>query len=297
MPEDLTARCPGTTSGEGALDVRQPPAVQRPPLPVVTETLAYEGADGVTVPAFLSRPVGDEPVPGVVHVHGGLAQPATPDPGRAIAAAGFAVLTPAYRGTQLDGLSVGDALRMSDIAHADARDVLRGAYWLLSQPFVNGAVALVGSSLGGGIANVLAFLYPDVWDAVVTLDAVTDWACVVTYLGLGSDQARVIATAFGGAPEDVPEEFRRVSPVYHPDRVAAPYYVVQGLADTLSPPGESQKWVDALRAAGVDVTWRLYEGQEHGFMRRLPFDSSPWQDLFAWLHGKLRGEPGFPLPS
>jgi dipeptidyl aminopeptidase/acylaminoacyl peptidase len=292
MPEPLTAPCPGSVTDDGAVAVKDLSPPLRPPVPVITEAVSYSSPDGVTISAFVSRPDDGKPHPAVVYVHGGLAEPALEDPGRVIASAGFVVMTPAYRGTALEGMSVGQALRVADIGHGDVLDVKAGAEWLLEQPYTDGTLGLVGTSLGGGLANELAFLYPDQWDAVASFFGVTDWACVMKLVSYGSQAAQVIATAFGGTPEEVPEEYLRYSPVYQAGSVRAPYYVAQGLDDELFPPGESEKWVRALREAGVDVTWRLYSGEEHGFIVRAPYDSPAWQDLFDWLHRQLGGPGG-----
>jgi dipeptidyl aminopeptidase/acylaminoacyl peptidase len=106
-------------------------------------------------------------------------------------------------------------------------------------------------------------------------------------VGYSGAAAEVIGTAFGGVPEDVPDAYRHYSPIYHAEEVRAPYYVAHGYGDDLLPIGESQKWVEALLDAGVDVTWRPYIAESHGFILKLPFESPAWQDLFTWLHHNL----------
>jgi dienelactone hydrolase len=287
MPDALDARCPGIATIDERAFVDRPTGSALRAVEVTTEVVTFPGEGGVTIPAFLSRPADGARYPGIVYVHGGLAEPAAEEPGRTIAAAGFVVLTPGYRGTLLSGMSEDQALRSSDLAHGDVEDVFAGAEWLREQGETTGRFAVFGTSLGGGIVNVLAYRYPGAWDAVVDFYGVSDWACVTKILTYGTEGARLIGTAFGGAPEDAVDEYRAGSPIYHADGITAPYYIGHGLLDITLPPGESQKWVEALRAAGVEVEWRPYGGESHGFLFHYTFESPVWQDVFAWLHREL----------
>jgi dipeptidyl aminopeptidase/acylaminoacyl peptidase len=260
----------------------------RQPLKVTTKTVSYTSSDGTTIPAFVSRPDNDKNYPAVVYVHGGLGEPALDQPGRTIAAAGFVVITPGYRGTAYAGMTPGEAETEADVGHMDTQDVLAGSKWLLAHENTTGKTILIGSSLGGGIANELAYMYPDNWKAVVDLFGITDWACVMKFVSYGQSSAWVIGKAFGGTPETVPEEYKKYSPIYHANQVKAPFYIAQGLQDTTFPPGESQQWADALRANGVDVTFKPYAGETHGFILDQPFESPSWQDLFNWMNAQLR---------
>lgn len=289
MPEGLDARCPGVfTDTTPRMIITEMQIPSREPLAVTTRTVAYQGPGGVTIPAFVSRPDNDKPYPVVIYVHGGLGEPALDEPGAKIATAGFVVITPGYRGTAYEGMAPTEATTMADPGHLDTKDVLAGWKWVLGHERTTGKTILMGSSLGGAIVNELAYQYPDNWSGVVDFFGITDWACVMKFVSYGQSSAWVIGRAFGGTPEDVPEEYIKYSPIYHAAEVKAPFYIAQGLQDTTFPPGESEKWADALIANGVDVTFLPYAGETHGFVLEEPFESPVWQDVFNWMDEQLR---------
>jgi dipeptidyl aminopeptidase/acylaminoacyl peptidase len=57
------------------------------------------------------------------------------------------------------------------------------------------------------------------------------------------------------------------SPLTHVDSLTAPLVVFQGAEDEVVPPAQSEAIVAALRAKGVPVAYRLYDGEQHGFRR------------------------------
>lgn len=283
MPAGFTQSCPGSFTDPHRNIIAEMEVSTRPKLDVTTTSVEFSAPDGTTIPAWVSRPDDDKAYPAVVYVHGGLGEPALDQPGRTIAAGGFVVISPAYRGTAYEGMSPQQAIRMADPGHLDVEDVHAAADWVQANEHTNGKIALFGSSIGGALVNELAYLYPDRWNAIVDMFGITDWACVMKIVSYGQSSAWVIGAAFGGTPEDRPDEYKKYSPLYHADQITAPFYIAQGLQDTTFPPGASQQWAETLRKAGVDVTFRPYGAEGHSFIIEEPFNSPAWQDLFIWL--------------
>ncbi len=67
-----------------------------------------------------------------------------------------------------------------------------------------------------------------------------------------------------------PEFYKAVSPMYNiPTRAQyqlPPQFVHVGSTDATTPPASSQQYVDALKAAGQPVEFKIYEGRNHAFL-------------------------------
>ena len=78
------------------------------------------------------------------------------------------------------------------------------------------------------------------------------------------------------------------------DRLKLPVLILQGAHDANTPAYGAEELAAALQAAGVDVTFHLYEGLGHslGLAESLladnfaPIAAQPLQDLLAWLDSR-----------
>jgi dipeptidyl aminopeptidase/acylaminoacyl peptidase len=57
------------------------------------------------------------------------------------------------------------------------------------------------------------------------------------------------------------------SPLFHVDRVRVPMLIAQGANDPRVVKAESDQFVEAMRANGLDVEYVVYEDEGHGFAR------------------------------
>lgn len=67
-----------------------------------------------------------------------------------------------------------------------------------------------------------------------------------------------------------PDFYKAVSPIYSipqaTDYKLAPQYVHVGSTDTTTPPAAAQQYVEAMKAAGQSVEFKIYEGRNHAFL-------------------------------
>ncbi|HEY54102.1 MAG TPA: alpha/beta fold hydrolase [Caldilineae bacterium] len=105
-----------------------------------------------------------------------------------------------------------------------------------------------GFSMGGMTAGVVAEKHPDIFAAVVTHKAIgnlTDW-----FNEQGEYRQTQIISETGGAPWEVPFEYKRRSPVEMASNVKnLPIAVVHGISDTVVHPQQAQDFYDAIVAA------------------------------------------------
>ncbi|MGH2794158.1 MAG: alpha/beta hydrolase family protein, partial [Actinomycetota bacterium] len=124
-------------------------------------------------------------------------------------------------------------------------------------------------SMGGGVAYNAAVVRPDLVDAVVVFasvssDVVDNFNRWIRREGERRELAEQISKKYG-SPEGNPEFWRNVSPRSFFDRVEVPFVIHHGTSDDSCPIAWSEETVGAMKAAGVDVRYFVYQGEEHAF--------------------------------
>jgi len=238
------------------------PALNGRPLASV-KSISYPSGDGTQIPAYLTLPAGSsgKGLPAIVLPHGG---PSARDEwgfdwlAQFLAARGYAVLQPNYRGSAGFGDSwLGEngfkAWRTS------IGDVTAAARWLGNEGIANpGRVAIVGWSYGGYAALQAAATEPSLFKAVAAIAPVTD-------LGLLKDDYRHYtnyryARDFIGSGPHVAEG----SPLRQASRITVPVFLAHADRDQNVAIRHSRAMADALRGAGKPVELLEFKGLGHG---------------------------------
>jgi dipeptidyl aminopeptidase/acylaminoacyl peptidase len=225
-------------------------------------------SDGIEVHGFVDHPTGEGPFPVVLVLHGYI------DPERystlaytsryadALARRGFIVLHPNYRNYPPSeegpnpfrvGYAV-DVLNLVALVRGGA-----GKTGPLSRAGP-GPIGLFGHSMGGGIALRVITVDPQVGAALL-------------YGSMSGDERRNYAKihewtegARGRAEMDTPEEdLRRLSPIYHLERIGAVVSIHHGEVDETVPPAWSEDLCRRLEALRKEVECFVYTGQPHTF--------------------------------
>ena len=224
--------------------------------------LTISAPDGTAIPAYLTLPPGKaaKGLPAVILPHGG---PSSRDEwgfdwlAQFLAAQGYAVLQPEYRGSA----GFGDVW-LNENGFKNWRtsigDITASAKWLGAQGIADpNRLAIVGWSYGGYAALQSAATEPALYKAVVAIAPVTD-------LGLIKQESRnytngdLIARLVGSGTH-----VEEGSPLRHAAAIAAPVLLVHGDSDANVRIAESQKMNDALKGAGKQSELLTFEGLDH----------------------------------
>jgi len=240
--------------------------------------VTYRSGD-LRISGVLNVPRGDGPFPAVVMAHGYI-DPRYYVNGQGmrreidwLARKGYVVLHVDYRnhaGSDRDPES-DTALRLGY-----TEDVINAVHALRAWdgPVDDERVGLVGRSMGGGVIyNVLAVAPGLVEAAVVfapvssdTVDNFERW--IRPDPGRENLSKRIIERY--GEPAKNPDFWRNASPRTFFDRVDEPILIHHGTSDNSCPVRWSRETARALENEGVDVTLRIYKGEEHAFGPQWP---------------------------
>lgn len=246
--------------------------------------------DGTRVQLWLARPAPEVPVRGtVLHFHGGP-NLATVDRYDASAQAwldeGFAYAALNYRGSVTFGRAFREGF-WGSLGDREIEDVEAAIGWLRDQGLADpGSLFATGESYGGMLTLLSLGRLPEAFAGGLAHVALADWAAA--YAGMNPALQAAWRGFIGGTPETASERYARYSPISYVATVRAPVWLNQGRNDTRTPPGQAQKYADALRAAGGDVLLEWFEGG-HGTpgLDRVMDDQERMLEL---VDRRLRGE-------
>lgn len=129
-------------------------------------------------------------------------------------------------------------------------------------------IAVMGEGYGGYITMAALTFHPREFGAGVNLFGISNWVSTLERIPDWWGASREALYAEFGNPRTQRAELEAISPAFHPDQVERPMLVFQGGRDTRVVREETEAYVDALRANGVEVEYVVYPEEGRGLQRR-----------------------------
>ncbi len=241
---------------------------------VSSQVVRYESFDGLNIPSILYKPhqaSADTPVPALVWVHGGPGGQSRVGYSATIQHLvnhGYAILAANNRGSSGYGKTF---FHMDDKNHGekDLQDIVYGERYLAGLDWVDGdKIGVIGGSYGGFmVAAALAF-EPEVFKVGIDIFGVTNWVRTLKSIPPWWESFKESLYDEMGDPATDEERHRRISPLFHADKIVRPLLVVQGANDPRVLQVESDELVAKVRANGVPVEYIVFPDEGHGFLKR-----------------------------
>ena len=238
------------------------------------EFVHYAARDGLDIPAYLSVPRGAERknLPLVLLVHGGPYERGRVwgwDPEvQFLAAHGYAVLEPAFRGTTGYGNKLfSAAIRQWGLAMQD--DLADGVKWAVAQGLVDPKrVCIMGASYGGYAVLMGLAKDPDLYRCGVEWVGVSDIDLLFSsrWSDASDTWKKYGASKLIGDPKADAAQFKATSPVENAAKIRAPLLMAYGKEDRRVPLEHGERMHEALeKQSSAKVEWIVYDKEGHGW--------------------------------
>ena len=232
--------------------------------------ITYTSRDGLTIPGYLTLPVGSggKNLPFVVHPHGG---PWARDSWgynsevQFLANRGYAIFQMNFRGSTGYGRKFWES-SFKQWGKTMQDDITDGVNWLIDQGIADpDRIAIYGASYGGYATLAGLAFTPDLY------------TCGVDYVGVSSlftfmesmppywELYRSMMYEMVGHPENDKEMLASASPLLHVENIKVPLFIAQGANDPRVKKTESDQIVEALEARGIEVPYMVKDNEGHGF--------------------------------
>jgi dipeptidyl aminopeptidase/acylaminoacyl peptidase len=231
-------------------------------LPAI-KNLRFPGSDGVQVEGWIMLPpAGQPPYPTILYIHGG--------PHSAfghmfsfdfqmLAGAGYAVLFINHRASTGYGNAFSTQI-IGDWGNLDYKDLMAGIDVAIEKGIANpDRLGCCGIS-GGGNLSCWIVGQTDRFKAAVPENPVTNWQ---SFYGVSDIGPWFAVEEMGGLPHEIPEVYRRCSPITFAHRCTTPTLLVQGEHDWHCPAEQSEQFYTVLKANGCVVEMLRLPGSPH----------------------------------
>ena len=196
-----------------------------------------------------------------------------------IAAEGFTVLAPNYRG----GTGYGRAWRRisdRDLGGGDMQDIIAGGRWLIRNGnCAQDRLGAIGVSYGGySVAHVLEQA-PELWTTGVSIVGYFNW---LTATANERGYLRVYDRQKMGHPDTDADLYRKFSPIYYLDRIRVPVLFTAGAHDPRCPVTEARAIVEEMKNMGKVVDYLEFPDEGH-WPRKMSNQIRLYERAFDWL--------------
>jgi dipeptidyl aminopeptidase/acylaminoacyl peptidase len=177
---------------------------------------------------------------------------------------GFAVLDVNYAGSTGYGRAYRERLD-GQWGIADVADCAAAARHLAKAGLADaGRIAITGGS-AGGYTTLMALATTKAFAAGSSHYGISDLALLLAHTH--KFESGYLHRLLGTTPSKWKDVFARRSPLNLIEGITAPVILFQGLDDKVVPPEQSRLIVDRLKQRGIDVEYREFAGEGHGFRR------------------------------
>jgi len=262
------------------------------------EFVRYRARDGMSIPAYVTRPPDSPraPLPLVVLVHGGpwvrgSAWEWDAEP-QFLASRGYAVIQPEFRGSTGFGFDHFKA-GWKQWGQAMQDDLADAAQWAVAQGIADPQrIAIAGASYGGYAALMGLVRNPEIFRCAVEWVGVTD--INLLYTESWNDLSEVVLQydypALVGDPKADAEALKLNSPLRNARKIVQPVLMAYGSQDIRVPIEHGRKLRSAIATPRDDIEWVVYTGEGHGWFKeenRIDF----WTRVEKFLDKYLRSPP------
>lgn len=224
------------------------------------KSISFRSRDGLTINGYLTLPKGmvAKNLPLVVMAHNGPGNRNTWDYNAEVqflANRGYAVFQANYRGSS----GYGKAFTSAGFKQWGAKindDMEDGVRWLVKQRLVNPKrVAIYGTGFGGNIALNSIYSNPGTYACAASNAGIINLFSFLKSIPPFLKTNLQMFYEMIGNPVTEVDYMRKVSPVFHADKITVPVFIAQSPKDKWVNPAEVVQFVKELKKRNAEVTY------------------------------------------
>ncbi|HEX3781180.1 MAG TPA: prolyl oligopeptidase family serine peptidase [Pseudonocardiaceae bacterium] len=281
----------------------QPADLPDPAYLPIPQVRTFTDPHGRPIPAFVYPPTnpdhagpdGETP-PFIVHVHGGPTGSSAPilDLGFSyFTSRGIGIVAVNYGGSVGYGRDFRERLR-EQWGLVDVHDCAAVATALAHEGTADGNRLAIRGGSAGGWTSAASLTSVEVYRCGTVMYPILDLTGWTAEGGQTHDfESRYVEGLVGTLPEHA-DRYAQRSPASHPDKVAGPVLMLQGLDDHICPPVQADDFIAALDGSGIQHAYLTFEGEQHGFRKAETIKAAYEAELS--FYGQVLGftTPGVP---
>ena len=182
---------------------------------------------------------------------------------------GFHVLDPNYRGSTGYGVAFREAIKEDGWGGREQVDIAMGAQTLIKRGLTApGRIGITGTSFGGFSAWSAIARFPELFKASAPVCGMTDLR--VDYETTRPDLRPYSAEMMGGTPEEVPQRYKRGSPITYIQNIRGNVLIVQGARDPNVTPAHVKEVEGPLKTNKIPYEKLVFADEGHGIVNYSP---------------------------
>jgi dipeptidyl aminopeptidase/acylaminoacyl peptidase len=238
------------------------------------QAIAWQSSDGVAGHGLYYPPANPDfeatgAPPVVVYIHGGPTSQvfdAFNLEADFFTSRGYGYFAVNYRGSTGYGRAYRDALK-GEWGRIDLQDTIEGCKALIARGLADPAKLVIKGGSAGGYTVLNALVHhPGFFKAGICSYGVSN--LFTLEMETHKFEAHYNKPLVGSLPEAA-EKFHAWSPIFHADKIRDAVAIFQGSEDKVVPPEQSEQMVRALQSNHVPHLYKLYEGEGHGFRKKV----------------------------
>ena len=263
---------------------------------VEAKVVRYKSFDGVEIPSIYYKPHQIKPgekAPSLIWVHGGPGGQSRAGYSALIQYLvnhGYVVIAVNNRGSSGYGKTF---YKMDDLKHGeeDLADCVEAKKFLAATGYVDpNKIGIIGGSYGGYMVLAGLAFRPDEFAAGVDIFGVANWVRTIKSIPPWWESFREALYKEMGNPVTDEEYLRRISPLFHADKIKKPLIVLQGANDPRVLKVESDEIVEAVKKNGVPVEYIVFPDEGHGFVKK-ENQIKGYKAILDFVDKHLKGAP------
>lgn len=230
-----------------------------------TEVIKWKGPDNFDIEGLLIKPLGyqaGKKYPLILQIHGGpygKFSDTFNSRNQIWAANGYAVLMPNPRGSTGYGVKFTQS-NLGDWGGKDFQDIMAGVDAVIAKGVADPDKCVVMGGSYGGFMTFWTVSQTDRFKAAIGHAAISDW---YSFHGQ-SDIPGLMEYGFKGTPWEVPENYRRWSPMTFVSKVKTPLMITHGERDFRVNIQQGEQYYRALKKRGIEVVFYRFPREGHG---------------------------------